>query len=205
MARMSSADRRSALLQAALRVIADQGMTGATTRAIVAEAGMPLASFHYAFVSRDEMMSELISLVLENESLAVFHSFGFGNDVRSSIRDALYAYLRTVEADPDHERVMLELQQYAQRTPGLEHLAREQYDRYRTVVGGLLRTGAENAGVRWSLPVDDVARLVVTITDGITFGWLADRDSAAAGRVIEFAADSLSTLAVPIRTKEHIA
>ena len=56
---MSSIDRRGEIVQAALRVIADQGMQGATTRAIVAEANMPLASFHYAFASRDEMMEEL--------------------------------------------------------------------------------------------------------------------------------------------------
>ncbi|CAN5131014.1 hypothetical protein BH11ACT2_BH11ACT2_13330 [soil metagenome] len=210
---MSSVDRRSGLVQAALRVIASQGVTGATTRAIVAEAGMPLASFHYAFASRDEMMRELIALVVENEASAVFASFEFGSDIRSSIRDGLVAFLDTIQSDPSHEQVMFELQQYALRTPGLEHLAREQYDHYRDAVARLLVAGAESAGIRWSVPVDDVARMVVTITDGLTFGWLADRDSAAAARVIEFAADSLARLARPIltttsptaRTKEHSA
>jgi DNA-binding transcriptional regulator YbjK len=207
---MSSVDRRSELVQAALRVIATQGVNGATTRAIVAEAGMPLASFHYAFASRDEMMRELIELVVENEASAVFASFEFGSDIRSSIRDGLGAYLATIEADPTHEQVMYELTQYALRTKGLEHLAREQYEHYRDAVGRLLVAGAESAGVTWSIPVDDVARMVVMITDGITFGWLTDRDSAAAARAIEFSADSLARLATPIltttaRTKEHSA
>ena len=213
MVRMSSVDRRSELLQAALRVISTQGVAGATTRAIVAEAGMPLASFHYAFASRDEMMRELIELVLENEASAVFESFDFGSDIRSSIHNGLTAFVDTIESDPSHELVMFELQQYALRTPGLEHLAREQYDRYRETVAGLLVAGAESAGIRWSIPVDDVARMVVTMTDGITFGWLADRDTAAAARVIDFAADSLARLATPLltttsiiaRTKEHSA
>ena len=56
--RLSSAERRALLLQAALRVIAEQGVAGATTRAIVAEAGMSLASFHYAFRSHAEMMRD---------------------------------------------------------------------------------------------------------------------------------------------------
>ena len=40
----------------ALTVIARDGVHAATTRAIVAEAGMALASFHYAFRSRDELI-----------------------------------------------------------------------------------------------------------------------------------------------------
>ena len=46
---MSSVERRLEIVQAALRVIADVGVQGATTRVVVAEAGMSLTSFHYAF------------------------------------------------------------------------------------------------------------------------------------------------------------
>jgi AcrR family transcriptional regulator len=194
---MSSVDRRSELLQAALRVISTQGVTGTTTRAIVAEAGMSLASFHYAFESRDAMMRELIELVVENEASAVSASFEFGSDIRSSIRNGLTAFFDTVQSDPSHEQVMFELQQYALRTAGLEHLAREQHDRYREAVARILVDGAASSGIRWTIPVDDVARLVVTITDGITLGWLADHDSAAATRVIEFSTDFLARLAIP--------
>ncbi|QGF23683.1 TetR family transcriptional regulator [Raineyella fluvialis] len=53
-------ERRELLLQAGERVIARTGMQGATTRAVVAEAGMPLASFHYAFASRRDFIRQLI-------------------------------------------------------------------------------------------------------------------------------------------------
>ena len=53
MTRIPVVDRRTALVQAALRVVARDGVAAATTRRIVAEAGMPLASFHYVFASRD--------------------------------------------------------------------------------------------------------------------------------------------------------
>lgn len=52
--------RRGLLLEAGVRVIARSGVAAATTRAIVAEAGMPLASFHYAFVSHEEFLLRLI-------------------------------------------------------------------------------------------------------------------------------------------------
>ena len=197
MARMSSVDRREKIVVAALRVIAAQGVNAATTRAIVAEADMSLASFHYAFTSRDEMMRELVAHVVENETIAALSAIHFGTDIRTSIRDALVAYFEIVTADPGHEQVMSELMQYALRTPGLAHLATEQYERYRTAITTLLEAGADAAGVEWTIPVTDVARATLTITDGITFGWLADRDTAGATRVIEFAADSLARLAAP--------
>ena len=61
--RIPAAERRSALIEAALRVVARNGLAQATTRAIVAEAGMSLASFHYVFDSRDELIDELITTV----------------------------------------------------------------------------------------------------------------------------------------------
>lgn len=197
MARMSAADRRLALLDAAFRVIAAEGVGGATTRAIVAEAQMSLASFHYAFTSRDEMMRELIGHVIENQTVAAFSTLRYGNDLRTAIRDGLQAFLEVVVADPSREQTMFELMQYSLRTPELDGLPREQYSGYRLAVAGLLETAAADTGMSWLVPLDDVARMVVTMTDGITLAWLADRDAAAASRVIEFAATSIAALAQP--------
>jgi AcrR family transcriptional regulator len=197
MPRISAGDRRSALMQAALRVIAARGVTGATTRAIVSEAGMSLASFHYAFESRDAMMRQLIGFVVENETVAAFESLRYGSDIRTALRDGLQAFFEVVISDPGHEQVMFELMQYSLRTPELTDLPGEQYTGYRAAVSGLLETAAADIGVEWLMPVDDVARLVVVLTDGITLAWLADRDEAAAHRVIEFAATSLAALARP--------
>lgn len=199
MSRIASAQRRVLLVEAALRVIARDGVSAATTRAIVAEAGMSLASFHYAFRSHGEMMRELVAHVVEGESVAAFAALRPGNDIRTSLRDALQAFLGYVIADPGHEQVMQELLQYALRTPGLEELAREQYAFYYGSVTELLVEGAAAVGVEWTIPVTDVARMVVTTTDGVTLAYLVDRDAAAAGRVLDFAADTLAALAVPIR------
>jgi DNA-binding transcriptional regulator YbjK len=195
--RIASAQRRLLLVEAALRVIAANGVAAATTRAIVAEAGMSLASFHYAFRSHDEMMRELVAHVVEGESTAIFAAMRPGNDIRSSLHDALNAYLGYLVGDPEHEQVMQELLQYALRTPGLARLAQEQYAAYYSSASALLADGALAAGVSWSIPVADVARMVVTTTDGVTLAYLVDRDAAAAGRVLDYAADTLAALAVP--------
>jgi AcrR family transcriptional regulator len=201
--RIAAEQRRVLLVEAALRVIAREGVSAATTRAIVAEAGMALASFHYAFPSRDALMRELVSHVVGAEAVSAFAALRPGDDIEESLRAGLTAYLQYVTADPDHELAMQELVQYALRTPGLDHLAREQYDIYRSVAVELLTEGAAAAGVEWRQPIDEVARLLIVQLDGITLAWLVDRDAAAATRAIDFAARSLAALAEPVRRAAH--
>jgi DNA-binding transcriptional regulator YbjK len=205
MARMSATERRSDLVQAALRVIGTNGVSAATTRAIVAEANMSLASFHYAFTSRDEMMHELIAYVVDNQTVAAFESVRLGGDIRSTVRGALQAFFDVLVADPGREQVMFELMHFALRTPGLEALPRRQYERYREAAAELLRAAEQSCDIRWSLPIEQVAGLVVTITDGITLAWLADRDRGAASVVMDFAADSLAALARPYSQANPLA
>jgi AcrR family transcriptional regulator len=207
MARMSSVDRRIEIVQAALRVIGEVGVQGATTRAIVAEAGMSLASFHYAFASRDEMMEELIAWVVENQTVAAFSTIRFGSDIRSTVRDGLQAFFEAMVADSAHEQVLFELMLFALRTPALERLPKTQWANYRVGATELLNAAAVNAGIEWSRPIDEVAHYLITVTDGLTLSWLATRDRAAATTVMDIAADSLAALAVPVptRTKDRSA
>jgi AcrR family transcriptional regulator len=202
--RMPAADRRRALIDAAFRVIAADGVTAATTRAIVAEARMSLASFHYAFESRDEMMLELIRHVVSTQAVAAYDSVRFSSDLRTAIRDGLRAFYQVVLDDPQHEEVMFELMQYALRTPAVSYLPAEQYERYRAGASVLLETAAADTGMEWLLPLDDVARIVVTVTDGITLAWLADRNTEAGCRVIEFAATSIAALAQPVDSEHRV-
>ena len=192
MSRIPAAERRTALARAALAVIARDGVAAATTRAIVAEAGMPLASFHYAFTSRDELLSDVIELVVAGEGSATFASLLLdAPDLRSAVRATFAAYVDLVRADPAREQAMFELTQHALRTPPLAGLPRRQYESYRNLIGKLLIAGASAHDTAWSLPVDELAGFVLALTDGITLSWLADRDDDAAERLLELATDAV--------------
>jgi AcrR family transcriptional regulator len=200
MPRVSAADRRTALVQAALRVVARDGVAAATTRAIVAEAGMSLASFHYAFTSRDQLMVELINAVVNGEESAfapVLHPVDGGTTMRETVRAGLQNYFEAVRADPDREKAMFELTQWALREPGFGPLARRQYDRYFTVAENALIAAGELTGTGWRRPTAEIARMLVTLTDGLTIAWLVTRDDAAAAATMDFAAEAVANLAVP--------
>ncbi|WP_223691071.1 TetR/AcrR family transcriptional regulator [Leifsonia poae] len=202
MTRISAVDRRAALVRAALRVVARDGVSAATTRSIVAEAGMSLASFHYAFASRDELMVELINAVVDGEETALAPALQpvlGGVTIRDAVRGGLQNYFDAVRADPDREKAMFELTQWALREPGFEPLARRQYDRYFAVAERALVAAASLTGCVWRGPTAEIARMLVVLTDGLTIAWLVTRDDAAAAATMDFAADAVADLATPAR------
>lgn len=194
--RMPVAERRVALVAAALRVVAAHGVAGATTRAIVAEAGMALASFHYAFSSRDELMTELVNHVIAHEQTALAPPMPHvADNLRGVIRDGLQRYFDHLVEEPEQEQAMLELTQYALRTPALKSLACRQYDRYFSLAEDSLTLAAELTGASWRIPAPQIATLLVAFTDGLTIGWLVNRDDQAAASLMDIAADSIALLA----------
>ncbi|WP_448005386.1 TetR/AcrR family transcriptional regulator [Agromyces bauzanensis] len=195
MARIPASERRSALVEAALRVVSRRGIAQATTRAIVAEAGMSLASFHYAFDSRDELIDELIATVVAREQQAVIPDLVPGQDLRQILESGLLRYLEHLKSDPDHEQAMLELTQYALRSPERHPLAVAQYRRYAELAVHSLELAADAAGATWRAPVAEIAHVLVAFTDGLTLTWLVDRDDAAARAVARAAADALARMA----------
>ncbi|MFD4422697.1 TetR/AcrR family transcriptional regulator [Agromyces sp. NPDC058484] len=195
MTRIPAPERRTALIDAALRVVSHRGIAHATTRAIVAEAGMSLASFHYAFDSRDELIDELITTVVEREQQAVVPDHVAGDSLAEILEAGLVRYFEHLRADPEHEQAMLELTQYALRSPERHPLAAKQYARYAELAERSLAYAADRAGAQWRIPVAQVARVLVAFTDGLTLTWLVDRDDDAALAVARAAADALSRLA----------
>ena len=206
MPRISVVDRRAELIRAALRVVAAEGVAAATTRAIVAEARMSLASFHYAFTSRDELLAELVAHVVEHERVVLdvgelLTDTEAGQKhpptLEAVVRAGLERYVDLLRADPAREAAMQELSAYAMRTPGLEHLALEQYRRYEELACEALALAATVSGSTWTQPVDEIARTVIAFTDGLTLGWLVRRDDAEARRLVGTVAHLVATLAEP--------
>lgn len=62
--------RRDQLLDAAVEVIAGQGLEGVTHRAVAAQAGMPLSTTSYFFSSIDELIGAAITRVAEHVLVA---------------------------------------------------------------------------------------------------------------------------------------
>ena len=85
MSRMAAKDRREALIAAAIRVMARDGVVKATTRAIAGEAQMPLGVFHYCFASREELLQEVIRRLTAENIAAARQAFAEAGDPATMI------------------------------------------------------------------------------------------------------------------------
>ena len=194
MPRIAVEERRQLLVAAALRVVSERGLEAATTRAIVGEAGMSLASFHYAFGSRDELIDRLIDEVLVVEEAAILPAATAGGSLEDLIAAGLNGYLGHLR-DPAREQVMLEFALHALRTGS--PLAARQYAQYTRIALRSLELAARATGRRWATPPETVAALLVALTDGLTLTWLVSRDDATAEAVVAAAARAVAALAHP--------
>ncbi|BDI23587.1 TetR family transcriptional regulator [Herbiconiux sp. L3-i23] len=195
MARMAATERKSALLDAAMTLIAREGVGAASTRAITAEAGMSLASFHYVFDSRDALLAEVIERALARE-LAVQTDLPLqGVPLEERVYQAFLASIRLLIEAPTTELALFELMHHALRTPGLEPLAKRQYERYWDAAESLVA----GTGARWDRPTREIAQMVVAMNDGIALAWLATRDLETAQRMAAVATSAIVRMAVDPR------
>ncbi|KSW29866.1 TetR/AcrR family transcriptional regulator [Cellulomonas sp. B6] len=197
--RRSVEDRRRQLVAAAVRVVARDGVAGASTRAVTAEAGIPLGSLHYAFGTREALLDAVLAHTLEGE-LSVIERAGFpqgppGTDLlRAHLVTGMGRYLDLLCAEPSRETALLDLFVWSlRRSDGRETLPL--YRTYYAMSVEVLSDAATACGCTWTLPVEQVARLLVVTIDGLTTTWLADGDTLAARTTIELHARMLASLA----------
>jgi TetR/AcrR family transcriptional regulator, regulator of biofilm formation and stress response len=194
MARVSAEERRRQLVAAAFRVIGRDGFAGVTTRRVCAEAGAPLAAFHYCFASKQELLTELTTQSMA-ALMSAQHETPLRDTVETTLRSELRAYWRTVEADPNRESVLMALTQHALHDPSLDGVAQRQYAAYHATARTTLQRIATGFGVAWAVPVEDVARMLVVVTDGVVIAWLVDRDGEAARAALDAFAGALAGFA----------
>lgn len=197
MTRIPVEERRAALVQAALDVIAESGLAAATTRAIVSKAGMSLASFHYAFPSREALLVELIDSVTKGEMAALADIVEQAPSAEETIEGALLAYLDFLVEHSSREHAMLELTHYALHQEGLRDVAVSQYRAYWETVGQLIDAVSARFDIEWTIPRGAVARHVVMLTDGITMSWLVDHDTEECRQALKAGAAGLTQFLRP--------
>jgi AcrR family transcriptional regulator len=193
-ARMSADERREQLVDAAIRVMTRDGVAKATTRAISAEAGMPLGVFHYAFQSKQELMvrvtesiaqrsrADIDDAVLDSDPEDAMHAIALAG---------LCAYFDHVVTNPLEHLVTYEIAVTALRDPELREGARRQFDYYLEENEKLLTAAAETFGVEYAVPVKVLCRLMFSMVDGLALNWLARGDEEEARQVLELAAELL--------------
>jgi AcrR family transcriptional regulator len=195
-ARMSAEERRELLVEAAIRVMTREGVAKATTRAIAAEAEMPLGVFHYAFRSKQELMS-MVTETIARQSKAEIDAAVLGDGPPELLELAvagIYAYFDHVVQHPLEHLVTYELTTNALRDEELLEVAKRQYEYYLEQNAALLEALGELLGLEFTEPLPVVNRYIFSVMDGLALNWLAKGDEEEARAVLDLLARTLTTL-----------
>jgi TetR/AcrR family transcriptional regulator, regulator of biofilm formation and stress response len=163
-------ERRTAILQATLRLLGREGSAAITHRSVAEEAGVPTAATTYYFSSKDDLLREALHLHAELEAERVAHAtrmLGEGPQTVTVLAEHLADF---VDYGLGAGRQALiaehELLLQAARDPELEPLSRVFYDRIREKLEeALAQLGAREATA--------AAQLVMAVLAGLEVDNLA--------------------------------
>jgi DNA-binding transcriptional regulator YbjK len=174
-------ERRTQILEATLRVLADGGAASLTHRAVAAEANVPLAATAYYFDSKEDLLMEAFRLHAEREARRVIDA---ATEIGSALtKDQLARQLARFLYEGLHSSRHVLLAEFefllqATRKPGLGQLTRVWYETMRTQ----LEPALEAAG---STDPSRDARLILAVLAGIEIDNLATPDKAPSLRELE--------------------
>lgn len=191
MARLSSAERRVQLVEAAIAVMTRDGIAKATTRAIVGEAGVSLSVFHYCFESKHALLEAVIETLTEHSASPAMAAVEV--DARASlhqtVRASLQAYWDHVVANPAEHMLTYELTQYVLREHGLEDVAKRQYRQYVKANQRVVEQAQRHFDFEFVIAKADLARYLASTLDGLTLSYLVLGNKASTERILDSLAD----------------
>jgi DNA-binding transcriptional regulator YbjK len=154
------AGRRTAILEATVRVLVRDGLAGVTHRAVAREAEVPLAATTYYFSSKEELLGEALALMVEDEITRLGRRAAEMGDGLSSPGDSAAALAEVLFPDAEAARALLakfEVYLEAARRPGLREPAAHWQDALADLATMTLAAGG----------AADAERLAPVITAGI--------------------------------------
>lgn len=170
--RMTGAERRRLLAEAALRVIERHGERGATVRAITAEAEMPLSTFHYIYETRADVIRDVYRLLRTGDEYFVPPPASSNATMSELVGRMLERWFRSVRENHRNELGEMEVITHSIRTPGLQHLPQLVNEESESRVMEALHECMRMLGVRATVPLRDVARMILIISNGAVYSYL---------------------------------
>ena len=110
MAKPRSEDRRNAILSAAARVIASQGLAATATAAIAKEAGVSNGSFFVYFDTKAALLNELYLALKAEMMAAAAAGLDAAGEPREQVRHMWTQWLRWATANPHKRRALAQLE-----------------------------------------------------------------------------------------------
>ncbi len=173
--RPHSEGRREAIVGAALKVMIAEGVYNATTRKIAEAAGVNVATLHYHFENKEEILFSVLDGLATSYRAVLAKRFAEPQTLAARIGDLLPFIFSEIERNPGEQLVHQEMTLYVLRTQHAKHMAadkdREICRLYEDILLAASDVAPKHAGV-----IRELANFIYTAFVGILNQWLATGD-----------------------------
>lgn len=163
--------RRTRILDAAERCFARSGFQGATMQAICREAGVSAGALYVYFRSKEELI-EGLSRRDRAEVREEFARAGLGQDLVKGMAQVLHAAV--LDKPLEKVRLLIEMGVEAARSPAISRTLCDCDADIRGALEDILADAARRGQIAPSMPIADVATLMIVTVDGLFFRRVTD-------------------------------
>ncbi|MEV6975100.1 TetR/AcrR family transcriptional regulator [Kitasatospora sp. NPDC093806] len=172
MAHVPASERRPQLVQAAIDLMAREGIAAGSTRAIAAELGVAQATVHYTFGTKKDLYRAVIEQLTSEVIAQVRASAPAEGPFGEQIRTMVYALWDSTVGESDKCALMNEFAALAMRDPDLQEIMRALQHEMESTATELL-TGLSAAHAQpLALPAHEIAVHFLAGFDGLTERYL---------------------------------
>ena len=193
--------RRTELLDAALAVIAEEGIAAASLRKVAERAGCSTGTVTYYFANREEMMAAVIESQFDVFD-AMLRASDDGSDGKLDIRGGLKRWLDSLDASNEGGGWVANFQllSLARHEPALAAVYQQRYSRYRDVFASMLARGQRQGTIRNDIPAELLADQISAMGDGWMMLFPIEPERFQPGRVKALLDATMALIAPRTRT-----
>lgn len=197
--RPQSLGRREQIIGAALTVMISNGVYNATTRKIAEAAGVNVATLHYHFHDKEEIILSAMEELASSYRTTLSARFTQPQDLHDRIKDLLWFIWGEIRRAPGEQLVLQEMTLYVLRVSHAEHLAAQKEREIKSLYSVSLRD-CRDVGPQDEPRIEELTDFVYACFVGILNQWLATKDESSlvrtTGNLIE-AAQALAGKLLP--------
>jgi AcrR family transcriptional regulator len=193
-ARPQSTGRREQIIDAALTVMISHGVHNTTTRRIAEAAGVNVATLHYHFHNKEEIIFSAMEELASRYRDTLSARFSQPQSLRDRIEDLLWFIWGEIRQAPGEQLVLQEMTLYVLRVSHAEHLAAQKEREIKSLYSASLR-GCLDVDPLEESQIEELTDFIYACFVGILNQWLATSDQASLEKTTANLIEAAQTLA----------
>lgn len=153
--------KRAELLQAAISLIAQEGLAGASLRKVAQRAGCTTGAVTYYFENKEAMVAAIAESLFDQSDRVL----GKGRDT-IDLAAGFQRWFGMKSGDSDSWLAGFQLLAYARHKPEFAAIYERRYRQYREALTSMLEKGQEEGQIRTDIPADLLADQICAMGDG---------------------------------------